>query len=288
MIIGDQRERVISNIAAAAAAGDFHSKVEVSDPVLTQEQGNAIVQGYLSRRNTPSYKCKAWTARRMANAATRLLNRDTKVVGLEKMAAVTGGAILTCNHFSPLDNTVVRHLTQILGKKRINIISQQTNFAMDGPIGFLMNYADTIPLSHEPHYMLRQLPEILEKLVEKDEFVLIYPEKEMWFNYRKPRPLLRGAYHFAARLNCPVVSCFVEMRDEEAMDPPQFRKVRYVLHILEVLSPDPDKSVRENSIRLCQRDYELKKQAYERAYGKELCYAFEPTDIAGWTGEREQ
>lgn len=288
MIIGDQRETVIFNIAEAAAAGNFHSKVEVNDPVLSVEQGAQIVQTYLENRKSAAYRCKAWSARHLANAATKLLNRDTQIIGLEKLAAVTGGAIVTCNHFSPLDNTVVRYLTRKLGKKRINIISQQTNFAMTGPIGFLMNYADTIPLSDEPHYMLHSLPDILSELLERGEYVLIYPEKEMWFNYRKPRPLLRGAYHFAARLGKPVVSCFIEMRDTGEMDTPQFRRVRYTLHILDVLYPDPEKSVRENSTVLCQQDYRLKKAAYEWIYSKPLCYDFEAEDIAGWTGALSQ
>lgn len=284
MIIGDQRQTVISNIAAAATAGNFHSKVEVNDPVLTARQGDQIVQDYLTSRHTASYKCKAWLARSLANAATRILNRDTEIVGLEKMESVTGGAILTCNHFSPLDNTVVRHLAHKLGKKRIHIISQQSNFAMTGAIGFLMNYADTIPLSDDPHYLMRQLPDILEELVSQKEFVLIYPEKEMWFHYRKPRPLLRGAYHFAAKLDKPVVSCFIEMRDQKEMDTECFHKVRYVIHILDVLHPDPGKSIRENSTILCQKDYALKKAAYEQIYGKALSYDFAPEDIAGWTG----
>ncbi len=288
MIIGDNREAVIANIAGAAESGAFYSKVEMNDPVLTPEQGKAIVNGYLNGRKKPVYRCKSFMARRMANAATRLLNRDTEIVGYEKAAAVTGGAILTCNHFSPLDNTVVRCLTRQLGKKRINIISQQSNFAMTGPIGFLMNYADTIPLSDEYHYLLRQLPDILEELVKKDEFVLIYPEQEMWFNYRKPRPPRKGAYHFAAKLQVPVISCFVEMRDEKEMDTANFHKVRYTLHILDVLYPDPQKSVRKNSAALCEKDYALKKEAYERIYGKPLSYDFEPSDIAGWTGEKPQ
>lgn len=288
MIIGDNREAVIANIAGAAESGAFYSKVEMNDPVLTPEQGKAIVNGYLNGRKKPVFRCKTFMARRMANAATRLLNRDTEIVGYEKAAAVTGGAILTCNHFSPLDNTVVRCLTRKLGKKRINIISQQSNFAMTGPIGFLMNYADTIPLSDEYHYLLRQLPDILEELVKKDEFVLIYPEQEMWFNYRKPRPPRKGAYHFAAKLQVPVISCFVEMQDEKEMDTANFHKVRYTLHILDVLYPDPQKSVRENSAALCEKDYALKKEAYERIYGKPLSYAFEPSDIAGWTGEKPQ
>lgn len=288
MIIGENRETVIDNIASAARSGAFYSKVEPGDPVLTPEQGEAIVSGYLKSRKKTAYKCKAFVARRMANAATRLLNRDTEIVGYEKMAAVRGGAILTCNHFSPLDNTVVRCLTRKLGKKRVNIISQQSNFAMTGPIGFLMNYADTIPLSTEHRYLLRQLPDILEELLQKGEFVLIYPEQEMWFNYRKPRPPKRGAYHFAAKLQVPVVSCFVEMRDEPEMDRENFHKVRYTLHILDVLYPDPQRSARDNSAMLCQRDYALKKEAYERIYGKPLSYDFEPWDIAGWTGEKAQ
>lgn len=288
MIIGENREAVIANIAQAAESGAFYNKVEPNDPVLSPEQGDAIVKDYLSRRHTTSYKCKAFVARRMANAATKLLNRDTEIVGFEKAAAVTGGAILTCNHFSPVDNTVVRCLTRKLGKKRINIISQQSNFAMTGTIGFLMNYADTIPLSEEYHYLLRQLPEILEELLKKDEFVLIYPEQEMWFNYRKPRPPRKGAYHFAAKLQVPVISCFIEMRNEQEMDTEHFHKVRFTLHILDVLYPDPQKSIRANSAMLCERDYALKKEAYERIYGKPLRYNFEPSDIAGWTGEDPQ
>ena len=136
--------------------------------------------------------------------------------------------------------------------------------------------------------LLRQLPDILEELVKKDEFVLIYPEQEMWFNYRRPRPPRKGAYHFAAKLKVPVISCFVEMRDEQEMDTKNFHKVRYTLHILDVLYPDPQKSVRENSAALCEKDYALKKEAYERIYGKPLSYAFEPSDIAGWTGENPQ
>lgn len=284
MIIGEQREAVIANIAAAARAGAFHAKVEINDPVLTPEQEKRLISRYLDRRETAEYRCKCAVVRKLADWATALVNRDTQIIGIEKLAGVTGGAILTCNHFSPLDNTVVRHLTRKLGKKRINIISQQSNFAMKGPIGFFMNYADTIPLSDDPHYMLRQLPQMLKTLICRDEFVLIYPEKEMWFHYRKPRPPMRGAYYFAAKLQAPVISCFVEQQETKKMDRPNFHRVRYVLHILDVLYPDAALPQRQSSTQLCQQDYTLKKAAYERIYGKPLCYDFAPEDIAGWTG----
>ena len=39
---------------------------------------------------------------------------------------------------------------------------------------------------------------------------------------------------------------------------------------------------------MCRLDYEQKKQAYERAYGKPLVYTFEDEDIAGWMGSSDR
>ncbi|MBQ9133172.1 MAG: 1-acyl-sn-glycerol-3-phosphate acyltransferase [Clostridia bacterium] len=282
MIIGENREAVIANIRTAAENGDFHVKVEIGDPVLSDAEKNAIVQRYLARRKTAAYRAKSFVARQMANAATYALNRDTEIDGFEKATAVRGGAILTSNHFGPTDNTVVRHLTKKLGKKRIHIVSQETNLAMPGMFGFLMNYADIIPITGNLHYIRSDFPAVLSELLGKGEFILIYPEQEMWFNYRKPRPPMPGAYHYAAKFGVPILSCFVEMRDKEKADTEEFLQVQYVMHVLEVLYPDPEKSVRENTESMRARDFALKKAAYEDAYGKPLTYAFENSDIAGW------
>ncbi len=284
MIIGENREAVIENIRHAAETGDFYAKVELNDPVLTEEESGEIISDYLSARNTPKKRIKSAAARRVGNFLTTAVNRDTVIIGFEKLEGFEGGAIITSNHFSPVENTVIRHLVRKCGKKRLNVVSQVTNFAMEGPVGFLMNYADTIPIAESPRYLCREFTEVLRGLLENDEMVLIYPEQEMWFNYRKPRPPKRGAYHFAARLGAPVISCFVEMTDLPEMDNESFHKVRYTLHILDVLYPDPDKSVLENSTAMCERDYALKTEAYEKAYGRKLSYTFAPEDIAGWVG----
>ncbi len=284
MIIGNNRPAVIENIRQAAESGDFYAKVELDDPCLTPQQSAAIISRYLENRARLSYRLKCFTARRMAGAATGLFNRDTHITGMEKLACVRGGAVITSNHFSPLDNTVVRCLTRKAGKKRLYIVSQESNLAMPGLIGFLMNYADIVPLSGDNHYMQGQFFETLRTLTDRGEWVLIYPEQEMWFNYRKPRPPKRGPYYFAAKMNKPVICCFVEIQDKPEMDTQSFHRVRYVLHILDVLFPDPEKSVRENSQEMARRDYELKSAAYQQAYGKPLRYTFDSSDIAGWTG----
>lgn len=287
MIVGDNREKVIENIKVAAENGDFHIKVELDDPVLTKEESAEIIHGYVDKNNTLYFKMKAFFARRIANAMTRKLNRDTDITGLENIEGITGGAIITSNHFSPIDNTTVRHLVRRLGKRRINIVSQETNLAMSGILGFLMNYSDIIPITADRAYLQHDFMDILRRLIDKNEYVLIYPEQEMWFNYRKPRPLKRGAYFYAAKLGVPVISCFVEMRNLPEMDTEEFHKVKYTIHILPTIYPDPDKTVKENSLAMCETDYQQKREAYERIYGKKLDYSFEEDDIAGWTGKED-
>jgi len=257
--------------------------VELGDPSLTDEEKCRILDDYLENRNHLSFRMKTVMGTALAKAATRFINSDTEIVGIEKIPKDLGGVIITSNHFGPLENTVIRHLMNKLGRKKLGIVCQLTNFAMTGFIGFLMNYADTIPVSNDPRYLARGFMSVLkERLVEKDHAILLYPEQEMWFNYRKPRPPMNGAYFYAAKLGVPILSCFVEIVDTEDDDNEEFKKVKYVLHILDVLYPDKKRTVKENTDLLSSRDYSLKKSCYERVYGKELTYVFDNSDIAGW------
>ena len=282
MILGANRTAVIDNIRSAAEAGDFHAKVELNDPVLTKEECQVITEKCLTREHTFFGRVKVRAARGFANLGSAMINRNTEIRVNGDLSALQHGCFLTSNHFNPLENTIIRDFVRKNGKKKLYVISQMCNFAMKGPLGFLLNYADTIPLWEDPHYLNRDFLKVLDGLLKKKEAILIYPEQEMWFNYRKPRPLKRGAYFFAAKLNAPVISCFVQMEDLLQNDTKEFRKVRYTLHVLDTLYPDPQKSVRQNSIEMCRMDQELKKAAYEAAYGKSLSYEFASHDIAGW------
>ncbi|MBQ8550131.1 MAG: 1-acyl-sn-glycerol-3-phosphate acyltransferase [Clostridia bacterium] len=284
MIIGRNREAVIKNIKSFAENGRFHEKVELDDPVLAAEDRQRITSEYMRNRKKLGFRLKSVFGVTIAKTAAKLINKDTEIRGMEKIPR-TGGLLITSNHFGPLENTVIRHLVTKLGRKKLGIISQTSNFAMKGFIGFVMNYADTIPISSDPRWLARDFLSVMrERLVEKKEAVLLYPEQEMWFNYRKPRPPKSGAYFFAAKLGVPIVSCFVEIVDLEQDDGKEFRKVKYILHVLDILYPDPEKSLKENTELLGERDYALKKACYERVYGKPLTYEFQDGDIAGWKG----
>ena len=285
--MGKNRPAVIQNIKLSAENGQFHNKVELNDPVLTAEESRKITESFMENRNSWTYKIKKKCCVALVKTATRVINKNTEIVGLEKIPKDLGGVLITSNHFSPLENTVIRHLTNTLHRKDLGIISQTSNFAMNGIIGFLMNFADTIPISTDPRYLARDFLSLLkERLIEKKHAILLYPEQEMWFNYRKPRPPKNGAYFFAAKLKVPIISCFVEIVDLDEDDTEEFKKVKYVLHVLDVLYPDPEKTVRENTEELGNADYALKKSCYETVYGKELTYDFDSTDIAGWKEKR--
>lgn len=287
MIIGNDRNAVINNIKNAAESGDFYKKTETGDPVLTSAMSREITDDFLGSRNRLTYKIKRAFCLAMVKTATKKINKETEFTGLEKIPDDLGGVIITTNHFNQFENTIIRALVTRLGRRHLGIISQISNFAMGGTIGFIMRYADTIPISTEPRYLARGFMTVLEeRLVQKKQAVLLYPEQEMWFNYRKPRPPKNGAYFFAAKLSVPVLSCFTEIIDtEKDENNPDFKCVKYRLHILGVLYPDHNKSVKENTEFLAQSDYKLKKECYETVYGKPLTYNFEQSDIAGWKGD---
>ncbi len=282
MIIGSNKKSVINNIKEAIEKGEYNKKVEVDDPNLSTEQKTEIIENYLKNKDSIKYKINNKVARTIASAVTWTQNRDTEIKDIENIKDIKTGAIITSNHFNPLDNTIVRKFTRKAGKKRLFVVGQETNLAMKGILGFLMNYADIIPISTQVSYMKKEFPQIIESILKKNNFILIYPEQEMWFNYRKPREPKPGAYYYAAKNNVPVISCFVEIIDKDEKDTDEFNKVKYVIHVLKPIYPDMKKTIKENTAEMLRRDYEQKKLAYEKAYNKKLDYKFEIEDIAGF------
>ncbi|MBP5317927.1 MAG: 1-acyl-sn-glycerol-3-phosphate acyltransferase [Paludibacteraceae bacterium] len=277
-----QRTPVIDNIRQAVADHDLHRKVELHDAVLSREEADSLVTGYARNRHRAGYKFKNFWANRLADWFQHKLEKTTAITGLEKVAGIEGGAIVSCNHFSPDDNCTIRMLSDRLHRPKLVAVSQATNFAAKGWQGFLLKYIDAIPLTDNPAYLGGLFEEQLREKLAERRLVLMYSEQEMWFNYRKPRPPKRGLYHFAAKLGVPVISCFVEIREVPGTVRDEFADVHYVLHVLDPIWADPAKSLKENSLWMARRDFEQKQAAYEQAYGRPLTDEFTPHDIAGW------
>lgn len=284
MIIGGSKKAVVRNIRQAVATQQFNAKVEEGDPELSAHEEQRLLRQYLVGLGQFNYRFKNQVARGLMRLSTNYLNRRTTIVGAANLRQLQGGAIITSNHFNPLENTAIRKMVQRTMHRRLYVVSQPTNLKMTGFIGFMMNYDDIVPIGHGLNYMGKTFPQLLQQRLDRGALVLIYPEQEMWFNYRKPRPPKRGAYYYAAKLQQPILSCFVTMRSLAKADNDEFAQIEYTVHILPLIYPDPALTVAANSQAMMQQDFRQKVAAYEQAYGEKYTPNFETSDIAGWRG----
>ena len=285
LLVTPGRKEAIDNIRKAVSEGRFNDKTEPFDPEWDPEALKTDILHYVRRRSSFSFKIKNFIARKIVDSwIRRYSNGVNEIVGMEKLKAVPGPAFVTSNHFNPFDNGFLRTMAKESGHGRLWAISQGSNFVMPGLNGFVLRNIDVIPLISEPSYMNGPFRELMAGVLKENRYILIYPEQEMWFNYRKPRPGKRGAYLFAAEYGVPVIPCFVELRELPQLLTPDFHDVKCILHILDPIFPNPSKSARQNSFEMCEADYQAKKAAYESIYGRPLSYDFSPDDIAGWRG----
>lgn len=275
--------KIIRNIEEAAAAGDYNRKGNPGDPVPSESERDWLVERFDPLRRSPMARLMAFISRLIAESETKKLNKNTKIVGLENAEKITGGAIITSNHFSIMDNTIIRHMMMKLGRgSRLSIVIQESNMFMKGYFGFLMRSCKTLPTSKSPSYMSKKLTPAITNLLSKGEQILVYPEAEMWRGYRKPRPSLDGAYFWAATAGVPVIPCFVEMKNTDKLERDGLYEVAYTLHILEPIMPDMSLPRRERYKRMKEMDDTARRLCYEECYGIPLDDTFiAERDIAG-------
>ena len=282
MIIGLHKDKVINNIKNNIKNNELNKKVEVDDPNLSDEELYKLIKRFYDvRKNKLAFYIKNKIANKFIDKLNNDLNKNLKIVGIETIKKIKTGAIITNNHFNPLDSLPIRKMVKSINRN-LYIVTDAANLALPGKLSFIINHLQSIPLKRTPSYINRTFKPNLKKILDKNNFVLIYPEEEMWFNYKKPRPCKRGSYEFAALCNVPIVPCFTEMVVLDTDDNDEFKLVEYVLHILKPIYPDPNKSVRSNSIEMAELDYKQKVEAYEKIYNTKLDYKFSYKDIAGY------
>lgn len=287
MIFGKNRPQVFKNIKKAVKEKEFNIPVELDDPVLTLQESKATVEKYWQHTKTFSYKFTNILMNVFYGVLANLAISKSQIVGQENLKDI-GAAIITTNHFKHTDSLPIRKLAS-LNHKSLYIVIEDINLLLPGFFGVIMNNANMVPLSKSTNYLGREFPKHLKDVFKKNAWLLVYPEQEMWYQYRKPRPLMNGAYYYAAKNKVPIISCFVEIQDlpKPEHNAPNFNKTKKILHILPTIYPDPNLSIKANEKRMCKIDYEQKKAAYEKAYGKKLKYDFENSDIAGYHGSIE-
>lgn len=195
-----------------------------------------------------------------------------KVEGIENAKGITGGAIITSNHFAHFESACISCVVKELNKRsKLKIVIREGNYTMPGLFGFLFRHCDTLPLSSNLATM-KHFNYALSDSLSNNQFVLVYPEQSMWWNYRKPRPQKSGAAYFAARNNVPIIPCFVTMKDTDKLDNDGYPIQQYTIHVMKPIFPDNTKTPKENAISMTELNYQLCKEKYEEVYNTQLVY----------------
>ena len=194
-----------------------------------------------------------------------------EIRGTENLPDKKQGAIVTCNHFNPLDNFVVlKGLMPTLKKGRFWKVIREGNYT-NPPKGFemFMKYGDTLPISRNRATMHKFIHAV-DTLLKKGDKVLVYPEKALWWNYRKPRPFKIGAFKFAVNAGVPIIPIFITMEDTDKIGGDGFPVQAYTIHIGECLYADKNLSAKENIKILCEKNYQFCVDTYEKFYNTKL------------------
>ena len=268
------RIAILQKIKEYERAGRFDEDVENDPPapVLMPDDINYLNRGIRE-------KAKTKVAFKLAHRLVDGLIKDRKLIikeirGIENFRNLSSGALITCNHFNAFDSFAIQLAYEAADqpKRTFYRVIREGNYTnFPGFYGFLMRHCNTLPLSSNLETMKKFFDATIT-LLKDGNFVLVYPEQSMWWNYRKPKPLKRGAYVFACKADVPVLPCFITMKDSEELDDTGFPIQEYTIHIPEPIYPDHNLTYRERVEDLMQRNSDIWREIYEREYQTKLSY----------------
>lgn len=270
--VDEGRKKVLQRIEEYEKQGRFHESVEEDPPApeLTPDKVDYLNKKFSSRFKT-----------RVANLIAdryflNLIKKDVMVIdgvtGEEHLSALQKGAVVTCNHFSAFDNYIVFHcIRKALPRKYLYKIIREGNYTnFPGLYGFFFRHCNTLPLSSNRRTMINFMSAVNE-LLTRGESVLIYPEQEMWWNYKKPRPYKVGGFKMAYRAGVPVLPTFITMTDDPTrLDADGYPVQRHTLHIMPPIYPDLSLGEKQGAEKMMNEAYAACVQKYEEVYGEKL------------------
>ena len=284
----EDRLKVLVKIEQLEKEGRFDKDVEEDPPTIVLEPEDV---DYLNKKY--SSKFKNIVANKVGERFLKGIIKSEKLIikeinGIENLNKVVTGAVITCNHFNPFDcftiEEVFRKSIHSENKKMYKVIREGNYTNFPGFYGFLFRNCDTLPLSSKTETMKKFMKAVEEILMRKD-FILIYPEQSMWWNYRKPKPLKNGAYKIASRNKVPIIPIFITMKETENIGEDGFPILEYYVNIEEPIYPEENKTEKENTEEMKEKNFEVWKNVYEKFYGIPLEYTTEKEKVSVDDGE---
>lgn len=273
----EARKAILEKIEQYELEGRFDEDVEDDPPapVLMPDQIDYLSKSITSTLQTKyAFKFAHWFVKMLIKKKQLIMKEIKGVEKLRNLKLSKTGAVITCNHFSPNDSFAMQLAFEAAGVKRrkmYRVIREGNYTGFSGFYGFLMRHCDTLPLSSNRDTMKKFLKAV-DKVLQKGHFLLVYPEQSMWWNYRKPKPLKKGAFKFAAKNGKPVLPVFITMSDSSVLDGDGYYVQEYTVHICDPIYPDPHMSVPANANAMLEKNYQVWKEVYEDTYGIKLEY----------------
>ncbi len=270
-----ERLEILEKIERLEQEGHFDVDAEDDPPtiILTPENVDYLKKKWKS-------KLKAKFANKLGEKfLDRLLENNKLIIkeikGMEILQNVQTGAMITCNHFNPFDSFSIEEVFRISGqsknKKLYKVIREGNYTNFPGLYGFFFRNCDTLPLSSNTKTMTEFIKAV-DTILKRGDFILIYPEQSLWWNYKKPKPLKNGAFRLASRNNVPIIPIFITMEDTDIIGEDGFPVQQYIINIEEPIYPDNKLSVKENTEIMKKKNFEVWKNVYEDFYKIPLEY----------------
>ena len=269
------RTEVLEKIKKLEEEGKFDVDAEDDPPTIVLTPENI---DYLREKMTS--KIKTIFANEVGERFLDSLLKNNKLIikdinGIENLNKVTTGAMVTCNHFNPFDSLTIEKVFRMTGKlddKKLYKVIREGNYTnFPGLYGFFFRNCDTLPLSSNKRTMV-EFMKAIDILLKKGNYILIFPEQSMWWNYKKPKPLKHGAFKLAARNNVPVIPIFITMEDSDIIGDDGYPIQEYTVNISEPIYPDPTLNQRQNTEMMLNKNFVDWKNIYEDFYGIPLTY----------------
>ena len=268
-------------------AGLFHLDVNDDPPTipLTLDQVDFLTKKLKNKINRKMAYSAATKFIYKAFDDHKLIIKD--VIGIENLQNLDTGAIITCNHFNPFDVFTLEKIFRDSGehkKRRLYKVIREGNYTnFPGFYGKLFRNCDTLPLAKNKSVMIEFMKSV-GIILEKKNYIIVYPEQSMWLNYKKPKLLQPGAFKLAVKNKCPIIPIFICFEDSEYKEDDGTPVQAYTVNIGKPIYPKKELSDKENCEYLKSENYNVWKNIYENFYKKPLEYSTEKIRLEALNG----
>jgi len=273
-MISVERQEVLKRIQDFEEKGLFNEDVENDLPAKTL-QPNEI--DYLRKKWRNKF-ARFFVTRAADKGIDKLIKANQiiikDIIGKENLLGIKGTVFITSNHFHIFENMALYKVFKDYAPKKdfYRVIREGNYTAPPKDFAAFLRHCNTLPLSSNPATM-RKFMQAIDVLCKGNNYILIYPEQAMWFNYKKPRPFKDGAFRFACRNNVPIIPCFITMEDsKEHVDKDGCPVQEYTIHIMKPLYKDESLQLKEAAQKMKEQNFNICKEIYEKVYNKKLTY----------------